>query len=92
MSFTYWIDVIFQNKSIIKITPYVSTCKDFFHLRTILRYVAIPANERYVISIIIISLVLCVINVRSTARHAIHLQFDISANAFEIRAYKVQSV
>jgi hypothetical protein len=23
---------------------------------------------------------------RSTARHAIHLQFDISANAFEIRA------
>jgi hypothetical protein len=24
--------------------------------------------------------------VRSTARHAIHLQFDISTNAFEIRA------
>jgi hypothetical protein len=24
--------------------------------------------------------------VRSTARHAVHLQFDISANAFEIRA------
>jgi hypothetical protein len=29
-----------------KMTPYVSNDKDFFHLHTILRYVAIPANER----------------------------------------------
>jgi hypothetical protein len=30
--------------------------------------------------------------VRPTARHSIHLQFGISANALEIRAYKVQCV
>jgi hypothetical protein len=30
-----------------KMAPYVSTVKDFFHLPTILRYVAIPANEGY---------------------------------------------
>jgi hypothetical protein len=31
-----------------------------------------------------------VLTVRSTARHTLHLQFNISANAFEIRA--VQSL
>jgi hypothetical protein len=29
-------------------------------------------------------------NAQSTARHAIHLQFDISANAHEIRAVQSQ--
>jgi hypothetical protein len=30
------------------------------------------------------------LTVRSTARHAIHLQFDISANALEIKAVQSQ--
>jgi hypothetical protein len=40
--------VILQNRSLLKIALYALKFQRFFRLHTILRYVAIPAPERYV--------------------------------------------